>query len=117
MGMSFQQDVKFGVRMLLREPGFTAIMVIALALGIGVNTTVFTLVNAVLFRGLPFDEPDRILYLSTNNFSKNQTDITVSYPDFRDWREQAKSFKELAGFSMSAVVVSDDAGAPERYIV
>ena len=60
MGMSFWQDVKYGVRMLARDPGFTGVMVIALALGIGVNTTVFTLVNAVLFRGLPFERADRV---------------------------------------------------------
>jgi putative ABC transport system permease protein len=115
MGMSLAQDVKFGIRMLLREPGFTALMVVALALGIGVNTTVFTLVNAVLFRGLPVDQPDRVMYLSTNNHSKNQTDIRVSYPDFRDWREQSKSFQELAAFSGTAVVITDDTSAPERY--
>jgi predicted permease len=115
MGMSFTQDVKFGIRMLLREPGFTAIMVVALALGIGVNTTVFTLVNAVLFRGLPVDQPDRVMYLSTNNHPKNQTDVRVSYLDFRDWREQSKSFQQLAAFSGTAVVITDDASAPERY--
>src|SRR5205807_2509335 len=55
-GMSFFQDVKFAGRRLVKEPGFTAVVVIALALGIGVNTTIFTLVNAVLFRGLPFEQ-------------------------------------------------------------
>jgi predicted permease len=113
--MTFFHDVKYGVRMLLREPGFTAVMVVALALGIGVNTTVFTLVNAVLFRGLPFEKPDRVIYLSTNELAKNRRDVALSYPDFADWRAQAKSFQDLAGFSGANVVLTDDAGAPERY--
>jgi putative ABC transport system permease protein len=95
--MSFFQDVKFAVRMLLRDPGPTAVMIIALALGIGVNTTVFTLVNAVLFRGLPFEDPDRVMHLSSSNHAKNQNDIGVSYPDFKDWKAQTKAFKGMAG--------------------
>jgi putative ABC transport system permease protein len=112
--MSFWQDVKYGVRMLRREPGFTAVMVSALALGIGVNTTVFTLVNAVLFRGLPFDEPDRVMYLSTNHHARNRTDQWLSYPDLRDWRA-ARSFSGIAAFTPRDTVFADDVGAPERY--
>jgi predicted permease len=113
--MSILQDVKFGVRMLAREPGVTTVMVTALALGIGVNTTVFTLVNAVLFRGLPFDRADRIFYLSTNHHAKNRTDQGLSYPELRDWRSQAKSFQGLGGWSQRGFTIADDAGAPERY--
>ncbi len=112
--MSFFQDIKFGARRLLREPGFTSVVVIALALGIGVNTTVFTLVNAVLFRGLPFEQSDRVMYLSSNDPAKNRTDIRVSYPDFRDWRAESKTFKGLAAFSQMGMVISDT-NAPERY--
>src|SRR5262245_12615184 len=96
--MSLWQDVKYGTRMLRREPGITAVMVGALALGIGVNTTVFTLVNAVLFRGLPFEQQDRVIYLSTQNRSKNRQDQGLSYPELLDWRA-AKSFTGLAAFS------------------
>ena len=112
--MSFFQDIKFGVRRLLREPGFTAVVVVALALGIGVNTTVFTLVNAVLFRGLPFEQADRVMFLSSNDHAKNRNDMGVSYPDFRDWRAQSKAFKGLAAFSQTGFVISDS-NAPERY--
>jgi predicted permease len=112
--MSFWQDVKYGMRMLRREPGFTAVMVSALALGIGVNTTVFTLVNAVLFRGLPFDQPDRIIYLSTNHHAKNRTDQWLSYPELRDWRA-ARSFTGIAASAPRDMVIADDLGAPERY--
>src|SRR5262249_26315586 len=75
-----------------------------------------TLANAVLFRGLPFEDPDRVLYLSSNNNSRNQTDIGVSYADFRDWREQSKSFQAMGAYSTNAVVVIDDVGSPERYV-
>jgi len=109
------KDIRVAVRRLLQEPGFTAVVVIALALGIGVNTTVFTLVNAVLFRGLPFEQPDRVMYLTSNDVAKDRTDLRVSYPDFRDWSEQAKSFKGLAGFSETSSVVTDSSGPPERY--
>jgi len=112
MHTGFLQDLKFGARMLLREPGFTAVMVMALALGIGVNTTVFTLVDAVLFRGLPFEKSDRVMYLSSNNQPKNRTDISVSYPDLRDWRAQSKAFQGMAGYAEQGMVITGDAGAP-----
>ena len=115
MGMSFLQDVKYAVRMLLKEPGFAATVVVALALGIGVNSTVFTLVNAVLFRGLPFEQADRVMYLSCNNHAQHQTDMRLSYPDFQDWRAQSKTFQGLAAFSPANVVVSDASIAPERF--
>ena len=115
MGMSFFQDVRVGVRRLLREPGFTAVVVVALALGIGVNTTVFTLVNAVLFRGLPFEQADRVMFLSSSDHAKNRNDIGVSYPDFRDWRVQSKTFRGLAAFAQTGMVISDSNHAPERY--
>ena len=115
MGMSLFQDLKFAVRMLAKSPGFTAVMVVALALGIGVNTTVFTLVNAVLFRGLPFEQPHRVMYLSSNERAKNRNDIGVSYPDFRDWRAQSKTFQGLAGFSFQGMVITDSSSAPENY--
>jgi putative ABC transport system permease protein len=113
--MSFSQDIKFGIRMLLRDPGFTAVMVAALALGIGVNTTIFTLVNAVLFRGLPFEQSHRVMYVASNNPSKNETDIGISYPDFRDWQAQTKTFKGLAAYRQQQMVVTDTSNAPERY--
>lgn len=115
MGASSWQDVKYGVRMLARDPGFTLVMVTALALGIGANTTVFTLVNAVLFRGLPFENPDRIMYLTSADAAKNRDDLGVSYPDFRDWRAQAKAFSGLGGFSGVSMTITDTSGGAEMY--
>lgn len=113
--MSFFQDIKFAARRLVKEPAFTAVVVVVLALGIGANTTIFTLANAVLFRGLPFEHSDRLMYLSTNELARNRNDIEVSYPDFRDWRAEAKTFKGLGGFSGTAVVITDSSNPPERY--
>jgi predicted permease len=113
--MNILQDVKYGVRMLAREPGVTAVMVTALALGIGVNTTVFTLVNAVLFRGLPFEKAEQIMYLSANNHPKNRRDIWLSYPELRDMRAQSKTFQAIGGYSPRGFTIGDNAGPPERY--
>jgi putative ABC transport system permease protein len=101
------QDIAFGFRMLRKSPGFTAVTVLTLALGIGANVTVFTVVNAVLFKGLPYDEPDRIVTVSTQNVAKNQLRMFAAYPDFTDWRAEAKAFKGLAAVQMAYCNVSD----------
>ncbi len=108
-------DVVYGVRVLLRNPGFTFVAVMALALGIGANVTVFTLANAFLFKNLPFDDSDRILYISNTPPGRPGTVRSVSYPDFLEYREQAKSFEGLAAFSNRSVDLSDGSGFPERY--
>ena len=82
--MNLLQDLRFAVRLLIKDRWFTAVAVIALALGIGVNATVFTFVNAVLIRGLPFDDPDRIMSIGSRD--ARDRDRGVSYLDFEDWR-------------------------------
>src|SRR6266850_2424091 len=83
---SIAQDVAYAIRTLLKHPAFTAVAVTMLALGIGINAMVFTVVNTTLFKGFPLVEKnDRILYLTTG------VGCCVSYPDFEDWRSQAKS--------------------------
>jgi predicted permease len=109
-------DVKFGLRMLARNPGFTAVALMALALGIGVNSTVFTIVNGILFKSLPFHDANRVLYLATRDVSRgNRGQNGVSIPDFRDWREQSKSFEELCAFNGYGANYSDRIGLPELY--
>jgi putative ABC transport system permease protein len=94
------QDFRFALRMLHKSPGFTVIAIITLALGIGANTAIFSIVNAVLLKPLPFPEPDRLLFV-TSGYS-NQKDVarpfSISYPDFLDWRAAAKSFSGLASY-------------------
>jgi putative ABC transport system permease protein len=107
------QDFKFGLQTLAKSPGFTAVAVLTLALGVGVNATVFTLANAVLFKGFPIDNADRILYLNVKNPNNAEQFVGVSFPDFRDWRAQAKSFVGMTACTGRPASVSDKAGLPE----
>jgi len=95
--MSFLQDLRFAIRLLVKDRGFTAVAVLALALGIGVNATVFTFVNAVLIRSLPFKDADRVLVVASRD-AKGR-DRSVSYPDFQDLRDATRTFASLTGFS------------------
>jgi len=112
--MSLLQDLRFAARLLVKDRWFTAVAVVALALGIGVNATVFTFVNAVLIRGLPFNDPDRIMSIAERNMARG-TDMGVSYLDFEDLRQAQKSFSGLAAFNGSTMNVSDEGRVPERY--
>jgi putative ABC transport system permease protein len=101
------QDVVFGLRMLRKNPGFTIVAVLTLALGIGVNTTVFTLVNAVLFKGLPYEDSGPVVMITSNNLAKNQPQIGIAHPDFLDMKSQSKSFKGLAAAQLTSQSISD----------
>ena len=111
--MSFLQDLRFAVRLLVKDRWFTAVAVLALALGIGVNATVFTFVNAVLIRGLPFDDPDRIMSIGARD--ARDRDRGLSYPDFEDWRAGTRSFSALAVFNGATMNVSDEGRPPEQF--
>jgi putative ABC transport system permease protein len=112
--MGIFQDFKFGFRMLLKNPGFTLVAVITIALGIGINSTVFTLTNAVLLKGLPFERPEQILHIASSDPAHGRLRFGVSYKDYADLRDQMKSFSGLAIFSSTAIDLSDDAGSAER---
>jgi putative ABC transport system permease protein len=90
------QDLRYGIRMLVKSPGFTIIAVLTLSLGIGANTAIFSVVNAVLLRDLPFPESDRIVTLWENNTVDGLERDDVSPANFLDWRERQNSFEELA---------------------
>lgn len=108
--MSWFDDVRVSFRTLLKNPGFTAMAVATLAIGIGINAAVFTVTNAVLFKGFSYiDRSDRILYMSSYE------GCCVSYPDFLDWRAQAKSFEGMGIVHGVSVVFGDKAGSPEYY--
>ena len=113
--MSLLEDLRFGARMLVKDTKFTSVVVLALGLSMGANTTVFTLVNAVLFRGLPFEKPDRVMDLSCQRPSRRVNRTGVSYPDFHDWQGRSKSFQGLAAYSFEQTNLSDQSGVPERY--
>ena len=108
------QDFRYGLRTLANNRGFTAVAVTALSLGIGANATVFALANAVLFKNLPFDHSERVLYISSGNTSRPGQTGGVSYPDFRDFQANVKSFDGLAAGYDCRSSVSDGTGARKR---
>ena len=93
------QDVRYGIRTLIRQPGFAATAILTLALGIGATTAIFSVVNAVVLRPLPFDEPDRVMYVTNRNLKTGNRNTTISGPDFFDWRAQNRSFEKLSYFT------------------
>lgn len=95
---SIIQDMRYGVRMLLTEPGFTLIAIITLALGIGANTTIFSVVNSVLLRPIPFPDPQRLVLLWENSTDAPDDLNIVSVPNFLDWQRQNDVFESLALF-------------------
>ncbi|HEX8775367.1 MAG TPA: ABC transporter permease [Pyrinomonadaceae bacterium] len=105
------QDLSYGFRMLLKSPGFTLITIMALALGIGANSAIFSVVNAVLLRPLPFSTAERLVFIS--EWSQQVQNMSVSYPNFTDWREQNRSFEQLAAFRGGGLILTG-AGEPER---
>jgi putative ABC transport system permease protein len=92
------QDLRYGFRLLTKNLGFTAVVVLTLALGIGANTAIFSVINAVLLQPLPFAQPDRLVTVWNVNTRTGGDGFVVSYPDFNDWRAQQQSFDRLAAF-------------------
>jgi putative ABC transport system permease protein len=108
---SFLQDVRYGLRVLARNPGFTAVAVITLALGIGANTAIFTVVNAVLLRPLPYEKPDQLVAVFESE--PECRNCPVSGPDFLDWRQSSKSFSSLVAGTMDQASLTG-AGEPQH---
>jgi predicted permease len=108
------QDLRYGVRMLLKTPGFTIVAVLTLALGIGANTAIFSLVNAVLLRPLPYHDPDRLAMLWTDDPKRSIREEGTSYPNFLDWRSQSQLFTDMAICSRGFPAVLTGGYEPER---
>src|SRR5262249_16922043 len=90
------RDLRYGARMLRRNPGFTCVAALTLALGIGANTAIFSIVNTVLLRALPYPAPGRLGVLTEK--MRGGRRVGVAYPNYLDFRERAQSFTEMAGF-------------------
>lgn len=108
---TFIQDIRYGLRQLRRSPGFTAVAVITLALGIGANTAIFSVVNAVLFEPLPYQSPGQLVYIS-EFWPRERPANRVPTPDFVNWREHNRVFRGLASWGGSPVNLSGS-GNPE----
>ncbi|HST20729.1 MAG TPA: ABC transporter permease, partial [Blastocatellia bacterium] len=106
------QDIRYGVRMLLKKPTLVAVAVVALALGIGANTAVFSVVNAALFRPLPYPAEDRLAMVWTDNARKGEREGVTSYPNFSDFCDQNQSFQSLSAFVRSTATLTG--GEPEE---
>jgi putative ABC transport system permease protein len=105
------QDVRYGARMLAKSPGFAVVTILALALGIGANSAIFSVVNGVLLRPLPYKTASRLVFMG--EWSQQVPNMSVSYPNFLDWRAQNHSFDQLAAFRSNGYVLTG-AGEPER---
>jgi putative ABC transport system permease protein len=110
---SLLNDLRYAARTLWRSPGFSAVAVLTLALGIGANTAIFSVVNAVVLRHLPFHDPDKLLVFITSRSETTGSVTSVSLPDFEDWRRQASSFEAL-GLSSGWTFNLTGRGLPER---
>lgn len=110
---NFLRDVRYAVRMLFRNPGFTTIALLTFAVGIGVNTAVFSVFNGVLLRPLPYPDADRITMMWLDNSRQGVKEDIGSYPIYRDWREQASSFEHVAAFSGGSFTLTGS-DEPER---
>jgi putative ABC transport system permease protein len=106
------QDLRYGLRMLAKNPGFAAVAVVALALGIGANAAIFSVINAALLRPLPYWQPDRLLTLGESRDPTNEELADTSYPDYLDWVRQTKSFQSLAAYDNDGFILTGS-GSPE----
>src|SRR5580698_6588733 len=109
------QDARYSARTLRLNPGFAATAVAVLALGIGINATVFTLANAVMFKNLPFAGSENVLYVTGTAPARGGDYQGFSYPDYLDARAQSKAFESLAAFEIHGANFSDRVGFPEHY--
>ncbi|HKO61901.1 MAG TPA: ABC transporter permease [Pyrinomonadaceae bacterium] len=105
------QDIRYGIRMLLKTPAVTLIVILALALGIGANTAIFSVVNAVLLRPLPYDQSDQLVFVNEKNPAIDE--MSISYPNFTDWRNQNQVFEKIGVYNRGSYNLTGW-GDPER---
>src|SRR5215470_18215893 len=107
------QDLRYGARMLLNSPGFTAVAVVTLALGIGANSAIFSVIDALLLRQLPYSDPDKLVQVWETDVKRGDKAVSASYPNFADWRDQNHVFEQIAAYSGGGFILTGTAD-PER---
>jgi putative ABC transport system permease protein len=108
------QDIRFGFRMLAKGPAFTVIAVLTLALGIGANTAIFSAVNAILLRPLPYENPERLVFLS--EWAQQVPSMSISMANFGDWRSMNTVFESMVAYRTNNVILTGE-GEPERLLM
>lgn len=108
-------DLRVAFRMILTHRLFSMAVIVTMALGIGVNRTVFTLVNAVLYKPLPIPDGDRLVVVRGHNLNQADSQFGVSFPDFRDYRDQNQSFDRLEAVRFNAATLSEHTNPPEQF--
>ena len=108
------QDLRYAFRQLIASPGFTAVAILTLALGIGACTAIFSVVNGVLLRPLDYPQPDRIVVMRETNLPQFPQ-FSVSPPNFLDWQKQTKSYSALAAYSGDQINLTGE-GEPQRLV-
>src|SRR5881628_1938980 len=106
-------DLRYAFRQLLKNPGFTAVVVLTLAIGIGANTAIFSFVNAILLKPLPYKEPDRLVELFENQLTNGWHKVTLGAPVIGEWRRQSTAFEGIAGRGWGGFILTGR-GQPEQ---
>jgi putative ABC transport system permease protein len=110
---AFLKDLCYGARMLIKSPAFTIIALITLALGIGANTAIFSIVNAIVFRSLPYANPEQLVGIWTRDLQRPESQYPVSLPVFRDWQQQSRTLSGFAAYAFNRFHVSGNEGRDE----
>src|SRR5580658_5473702 len=108
-------DLRFALRMILAHRWFSLAVVVTLALGIGLNTMVFTLVNAVLFKPVPVPGGERLVSIISRSLSQDDRNLPISYPDFQDYRAQATFLESFEATDDEAGILSESGNPPQQY--
>src|SRR3982750_1705436 len=109
------QDVRYALRNLSRSKGFATVAILCLGFGVGLNATIFSLIDGILLKPYPYPEPDRIVVVGKQNPRTND-DAGLSYLDMRDWKEANSVFSVRAAVCGRSVTIADGSGEPERYL-
>jgi len=108
------QDLRYAVRMLYKNRSFTIVALIVLTLGIGANSAIFSFVNAILLRSLPYSHPERLVRIYSTSPGKEVRTFTSSYPDFLDWKNNNQVFEEMGAWAMASATLTGTDN-PERF--
>ena len=112
---SFYRDTIFGLRILFKHPALSLISILTFGLGIGLTATVFSVVNGAFFKGLPFEESDRLVVLWNTNAARNELDMAVNVHDYVAFRERQTTFEDIGCFIVEPMALSSDQARPERF--